>query len=778
MIPSLLSRRLAAVVAALLLAACGGGGGGSSSTAPVNPNPPVTPPPPTVDTVLPVAPFVVTKNGYSVQVERGSVRMVGMQNNIILPVQIGFTLQSSPPGAPALYVRTVTDRPDIMSLYPNITSSTAMSVGVDVHSQPAATALVGNITVDLCADENCAKVVWTASVPFQVKVFAIASPSLTLTGFQGATTVDTSTMITPADTRGELVVTNVSSGLPAWLSAHFNSASTLEVTAAAGSMPLGRYTGIIKVGPRDSAQFSRDNAISVSFTTSVGLQLPANQQAVYNLASAPTTPGSIPVTFNGGQSPAWTATSDRPWLIIDTPQGTGNGTLAYHIDNSKLGAVANYGTDSASITVKPAQIDAASVSVTVTKQLPELSSIVPAMQPSSTPGVLRVRGRGLQQLPGAASFHIDGVPVVTGTIASDTEARLDLPALNAGAHSVNIPAADQLTAPRKEVLSVLAPTTFSAAYLAATGNRAQLLYNPTRKALFMVDQMTWTLERYDITAGGLVKAGAVVLPWGTSIGQSLNGETLYTTSPTGGIDERNPDSLAVRASYGSGQLGSQALGILQVTNDNRIWFPNSLGYFDTTTKTFGNVNASVPVGMHYASADGSRMFSMPDAIGSERNFSRYDPDSGRFDAFLNSVYMGPRHLALSADGKWVVSNFHVVYNALNIQDLAPGSSENSNEQQFLSRDGTRLYVTVVDYTPLRVATIRVFDVVNRVTLGDIYLPSGVGVCDYACYFRGSFAMSDDEKAFFWAANSGIAVIPIPANLAPQPAPAPRLRKSR
>jgi hypothetical protein len=358
---------------------------------------------------------------------------------------------------------------------------------------------------------------------------------------------------------------------------------------------------------------------------------------------------------------------------------------------------------------------------------------------------------------------------------SDTEAQIALPAMAAGSYGVTIPALSNVAAAHQK-FTVAAPTTFAPAYLAAVGNRGMVIHNAARNVLFMVDQLTWTLERYSITAGGLVKDRSLVLPWGSAIGQSLNGDTLYTTAGDSGIEERSPDTLELRGSW----FGNTPLynGVLQVTNDNRVWFNGRLSYFDAVRKRFSDASASVPYGQHYASADGSRMFSVPDTNSYERNFSRYDPNQGGFEPFLNSVILGPRNVALSGDGKSVVSNMHVVYNALDITEAGPGSSENGNEQQFLSPDGTRLYIPEVAFDPLRLAKIKVIDVVNRVQLGDIVLPAGVGVCDYACYFRGNFAMSADGKAFFWAANAGIAVIPIPANLLPAPAAAPRLRKSR
>jgi len=506
------------------------------------------------------------------------------------------------------------------------------------------------------------------------------------------------------------------------------------------------------------------------------MQLPGDM-AVEWLAAGFTPAGrTLAVAFTGSPTHAWTAVSDRPWLVLTTAAGSGNGDIVFTIEAAALPALDNFSSDTAHVTVTPAGLASASIAVTLTKKFPEISSITPYVLRAGAASSLHVRGRGLLQLENVSALRVEsthlefpgpGMAGVTGSIISDNEIQLSLPALTSGNYGVTIKALGDMPAPAHQVFSAVTVTPFAPQLLAApAGDRTMVMYHPSTAALFVVEKNTGTLERYFITSSGLILNRSLVLAPGSAVGMSLNGLTLYTTTGTTGIEERKPATLALIAGY-AGTIPVNN-GVLQITDDNRIWWNETLTYFDSAKKHFATAPDTANAGRHYAASSGARMFTVRSASASDASFARYEPNSGTFQQFNNSVILGPNNVALSADGKWVVSNRHVVYNALDIQAGSSGSTDSANEQQFLSSEGSRLYIPESALSPTRLVRIKVFDAHTGIQIGEIPLPNGIATCDAQCNYRGNLAISPFDNAFFWAGNGGIAIIPIPTLLQPQP----------
>jgi hypothetical protein len=503
------------------------------------------------------------------------------------------------------------------------------------------------------------------------------------------------------------------------------------------------------------------------------MQLPSGQSLELNLNGVWPAGRTLAVTFTGAPVQTWVAASDKPWLVLTTAAGSGSGVIVFSVDTSTLATLENFSADTAHITVTPSGLASAAVAVTLTKNIPEIFSVSPATLLAEAASTLRIRGRGLRQLQNVSALRVvpthafpgPGVANVTGTIVSDAEIQLSLPALGSGNYGVTFTAFGDTPAATHQIFSVGPAPVFASAILATPpGKRGMIMY---RDALFVVETDSWTLERYFITTFGLVHNRSLALVPGSSVGMSLNGQILYTTAGTTGIEERRPDTLALIAAYpGTVPLNN---GILQVTDDNRIWFNDTLTYFDTVKKRFATTSDNVVTGRHYAAANGARMFTVPEGSLSDTIFARYEPDTGHFEQIDKHVMLGPRNVALSGDGKWVVSYRHVVYNALNIQPAGDGYTDNSEERQFLSRDGSRLYIAESGLIPLRLARIHVYDAHTATRLGEITVPAGVSTCDVQCNYSGNLALSPFDNAFFWAGHLGIAVIPIPVLLQPQQA---------
>lgn len=785
-----LRRQFPYFLAILILSACGGGSGsggsgsggsGGAGGTTVSQPPPVAPPVVTHEEPMPIGPkTVVGSNGVSVQMDQSSLRMVGIKGLGIPAANVNFTL-SSAPASGTLYAMATADHPEKFTMQVSITSDKTLFLRIIPADLPIGVSS-GTFNFKPCPDVNCASTVWSTTMPYQTKMFSVTANSVALSGFQGSQISDKSLVIAPADTLDELRISSTSA--PSWLGVRFASKTGLEITADTGNLPVGNYSAHFDL----TSIYANPNVptlmrVGVSLNNGAGMVLPANKESELNAISATTVNDTIALSFNGSAAPAWKAASDRPWLILGTTQGSGAGTVAYTIDHSKLTALDNFSADTAKLTITPERMDAAVVSVTVTKRLPEIAMISPNPLIEGTAGQMRVRGRGLQQLSKGAGISVAGVTGATVTVVSDTEAQLSLPPLTVGTRAVSIPNAAGMPTVG-QVLSVVPRTTYTPMLLSTAGKRDIIVFNDARNAIYTIDRVTNMLERYSITTAGIVKGQSVPVAYGSTIGTAINGETLYVVNGGTAFEERSPDTLNLTASYPvqAGLFG----GVLQVTNDNRVWLGGSTSYFDTVKKNFGKVsiNAFWSGGANYASADGSRMINATDSDWQERRFLRYDPDTGKFE-LSDASPLGLHDIFLSANGKRFMSKYHAVYDMTTLRALNLGDADFALGRGFLSRDGSRGFISQMGGGNLSMfASIIVFNPDLNAKLGDIALPFGVAYCNYTfennsqCDWRGAMTISPQDNAFFWVGDKGIAVVPIPAALMPAAVAPLRLRPAR
>lgn len=735
----------------LSIAGCGGGGGGTSG--PAGSNSSATP-----------------SNDTTITADKNELRFVALDLGSP-PLTEAITFSLAGQLAAGTYYASI--EPDANATFDAAigeTSLTSLKVGLMAHSN--APSVDGSITFKLCKDKACNAVAWSRAMPYHIRKYHVDASEIKLTGFEGASATATRT-ISPAANPADFKVTVFPSDSSSWLSGQIDASGSLVVTVKGAGLATGNYSGQV-----DLAVSGNHIVVPVSLSLGSAIVLPADRSVVIGAATPIVSNGSIDLAFKGGQLPGWTASSDKPWLVLQSSNGAGATSVGYTIDASKLSSLQNFAANTASVTFKVPGLGDAIYKVTVEKKLPQIIAVSPNPIQAGRSGQLRLFGRGFQQLMNASAIRINNIPVAGGTIVSDSEAVINLGPMSAGTYALSIPVSNGLAVPQPS-LSVVAAAPMPAALIGGAGDKAALLYNAARKALYTLDRTNAQLLRYQFDGATWVNDRSVPVASKARIGLSHDGTTLYVTDGRFTLEERDADTLAVGASYtlnasDPSMFDSYNTGELPITNDGRIWFSSTeLTYFDTLSKKFGNLGGfNLPNSPTYAvSRDGSRMFVDPTPLsGGTDTPLRYDSATGQAVSNPGAHLFVDSNTVLSGDGRYVLTAPGTLYDSSSYQLIGNMPAGTRSQSALLSQDGSRIYAGAFIDEGIRFRMIRL-DVVAApamTKLGEIALPSGVMECaDYvSCNYRGVFTISPFGDTIFWAGNKKIAVIPVPAALAP------------
>lgn len=744
------------IAALALLSGCGGGGSGGSNTAGSGSNG-NTPPP---------------QNGLQITANKEELRFVGVGPSATAEEKITFTLVNAQ--ASAKYYAVA--EPDAkLAVDVIIAESNLNSITVGLRSRNAPASVDGAITFKLCKDEKCGDVAWSRAIPYRARSYSLDASEVRLSGIEGLSTSVTRA-ITPKPAAGDLQI--VTDSYAPWLSAKIDEAGNLVVTGSGAAVPKGNYSGSLYVHPatRGAGSFA---LVNVSMSLGVGVALPADGSVTIGAKSPALINASVALGFNGNQSPAWTVSSDKPWLVPTTQQGTGAATVGYTVNSALLAGMANFASETGRLSFKVAGHPDAIYKVVVDKKLPEIQAVAPYQVAAGKPAEVRLRGRGLQQLGTVSAIHLDGSPLAIGTIISDTEAKVTVGSLAAGAHALAIPSAPGIAQP---VLHAVNAPQLGAATIASVGVKQSLSYSATRNAMYTVDQTNAKLLRYRFIGGAWTNDKSVTVEKSSRLALSHDEKTLYTTNGGHTLEERDPDTLALTGSYvfnGPDPAVADYNGRpLPITNDGRIWLGidlySGLLYFDVKTKSFEIAELMHhPMGPSYAvSADGGRMFVHTTTSTTRRSF-RYDVSTQKFSDLLNVEGMDSYEMVLSANGQYAVVNRTNVYetDTGRLVGRLPDESGGWNSPILMSPDGSRVYRPVtktVNGMFTAVAGLEVYESSSARKIGEIAFPDGVAVCetlnDTTCNPYGKLTLTPFGDTIIWTGNKKIAIVPVPAKL--------------
>lgn len=732
-----------------VLAACGGGGGGEDDSV-------------------------------AVTVDRSSLAFAGFVDHPGGSEALTFTLVE---GEGEFYGLVEVDRDDAF-YSPSLTfgDTSAVVYLTPLNRSPGKT--TGSLTFKLCRDVACQRVAWSRTIPYTMAVYQLQGEAVAIDSFEGASGGQARLAVLPPGGAADLEFTVADEHLygPApWLGAHADD-DDIVVTASAEGLAQGSYNRSLEVRIANAPQ-AATVSLGVTLSVGAGLVLPSQVQLDQRVdTAAGAMKGSVPLAFNGGLSPAWTATSDSSWLVLDTVSGAGPGELRFHIDAAAVSASGPWEDLQAQVVISPAGLSAVSVPVTLRRRLPHVTWAHPSTVPSSSGGTVKVYGRGFSQLTGIGSLMTGGLTVTGGAIESDTVARLEIGATAPGSHAVAVANAVAQTTPRA-TLAAVANAGPAQAFVPSPGNKRTAVFDDTRQAVFAVGNEAETVVRIRQESGAW-KVATLWVPFINSLALAADRSTLYATVGDDEVVSIDADSLTIRERYKAVDIGrmretSSRTVPLALTRDGRLWVNQSGGYFDTVAKRFGHADDVADL-FHaqqtslHAPADGSRLFLT--GLSNFGEFAIYSADTGTTQRAptMPQVY---ERASLGADGALMLADNHWLYRsgdwALVGEASVSGQDDEGWRAGVLSTDGRRVYR--VGYSGSSGADrIDVFDATQRVPgsselvrLGGFPIPT-VATCDSWssdwCDVLGTLSIDALGMTLYWTGSNGVAVLPIPAEL--------------
>jgi len=756
-----------AILLACVLSACGGGGGGGGNN-----------------------------DGLSVTMNKSSISLIALNAGVMTTEDVQFTVS----GGKGTYYATATSDNDPMTVDVNVTSSTGAAVTMYATQDiPPGTRHTGHVTYKLCSDDQCQHVAWSKSIPYTMTRYALATTDIGLTSDEGGTMAPVSLDITPADNAHELTF---ESSDKTDVAADHTSPGSVVLSLVNPALAAGSYPLAVTIGFQTALSVATNVAQIPVTLVVIGDIVPPAIPALKIGASttAASLSGSAPVSFRDARNAGWSAASDRDWLVLDTAAGPGASSLAWHVDTTRLGAIANGSRDTAHVTVTSAGLSPVAATVTLDKQLPEVTSATPAGVLAGQPSTIQVSGHGFSSVTDMGSFTVGGVAATGGAIVSDTSATLQLPALPAGAASLAV--ANQLgIATRAASLGVTSPGLFTSTLVAHTGQNHAIAYDASRLAIYAsnagmspTDTAT-ALVRYQLV-GGTWQVTSIPLGNIWSLALAPDRSMLYVESGND-LLEVDPDSLQVLGSHPVPQGLMHGIYFnepMPVTSDQKVWFGtiSGAGWYDPQTAQFGTADLTVTSGSRsvwalyepnvYGPSDGSALFvasctcSSPTPPGYWMDIASGQVTESASTPSLNRANFDAHGDVMLADS----TNLYRTdtWAKLGSPTVTAGPQGYVGYGGVLSPDGTRIYREAATLGPSNQLTtdhLEVFDTTatvagttNFVSLGTIALPNKAVACNsydtYFCDGIGRLTMDPSGTTLFWVGDAGLAVVPIPAGM--------------
>ena len=483
--------------------------------------------------------------------------------------------------------------------------------------------------------------------------------------------------------------------------------------------------------------------------------------------------------------------------MIDTPSGTGPGTLRYHVDpTSSAAAVTNWDTASATVTIRSTGLTPVQSTMTFQRQLPDITMLTPTQVLPNTAATLTLSGRGLSQVDDLSQITIGGQSVASGSILSDTQAVVTLAASTAGNRQVRVSNALGQAAAQAQVAVAASGYAYASVPNPSAASLSAMVFAPSRATMFVASYYASALQRYTFDGTTWTLAS---MPWAGAwrVQLSPDRQTLYVLG-TNGLAEVDPDTLATRKVHPeiSGFHGFAFDHPLPLTSDLRLWAPEGTAFLDLRHGTVGNPDwtefAGVATDELTATPDGAHLYTVDGSVSPP-------PVDGWYSAVTHtSTALAPtmllRNYRASFDDKGTIGVFEgsSVYRTADwslVGLLKPASGNFNYPNGVMSPDGRRIYVLTAGVNDFHANTIAVYDTTqlqagtsNLVLLGTIAVADPGAICALGqgdCDPIGRLAIDPTGTTLFWGGNNAFTVIPIPGGLAsPNAVPTRALRAIR
>lgn len=311
-----------------------------------------------------------------------------------------------------------------------------------------------------------------------------------------------------------------------------------------------------------------------------------------------------------------------PWLKVDKIQG--NTAESQKLQVSVDSAVTSLPTGTVneklvfSYTTNDQVSHEVEIPVKFTSSLPSVQVVAPYIIEPNVPGTLTVRGYGFDQLSANSKIKIGESSYPIKSLQSDTQLKIDHPALGAGRYPVSLEISSQL--PLQTATLVVQESEALPDYtIPAPGVRPVLAYDPERKRIYTFNLMNAEFEVYSYQQGSWAKiySHSFGLPQDlklTKDGKQLIaviGAELWTIDVT---KDNFPAKklLDLLRDYSGSFYFKNVVTLndnkvaLSSTNYNCLGCSNVIIYDLNFKKFFGNYSAYSPAVA--ASGDGSRLF--------------------------------------------------------------------------------------------------------------------------------------------------------------------------
>ncbi len=504
---------------------------------------------------------------------------------------------------------------------------------------------------------------------------------------------------------------------------------------------------------------------------------------------------SIDIPALPGQS--WTASSNAAWLKLGNTSGlTGLNKLQVMIDIGELLKMENFTSLTADVTISSAngKIAPRKLVFLLSKSLPQVNFITPAVRLPNEASTAIVRGRGFDSI-----INLNNALLVTGLPArriirvNDTQLNVEFDAADQGETSLSLKNA--LNIPTEPVtIKVVPQRGFTYSAIATQGAKGSIHFDAERQAIFTSNKDLGSVMRF-AALGNTWNISTANVPSIDSSAMSPDGKSIVTTSTDKKISLIDPASMQIQASYtlaGGIISGTTANSLprLAVTNNGKAFFQGASGlvglnYFDLTARKFGvlsttGIQLNISGGPWFnVSGDGNRLVIVQSASTTPQPKMLYLDSS---DEVLKQNPSGIEfwyEAAQSLHGERFIESTNKVWDRdFNlVGNVVLPSTAYIGRLPIFAPDGNRVYILsyhssaisstlgtitkprvyVID-TSKRLVTTTTLPVLGYFDIDDYPTCTGVSI---GCNTRPLGTITPDGKTLFFVGDKNLIIAPIP-----------------
>lgn len=480
------------------------------------------------------------------------------------------------------------------------------------------------------------------------------------------------------------------------------------------------------------------------------------------------------------QNLAWTLkSSSANWLTLSQP--TGNSapatTVQVQLDPTVM-ATLPIGTYAEQFTLGYTDVDGIerelSIPVNVKVTSPSLSYVGPQVGQAGQAGELIVRGSGFQQTPALTQIKLGGQLVNIKAIESDTQLRLEYPALAAGTYPLTFVSNSPLN--RSTASFTLVDAQPLTTQFVSTGTQyKKLVHDPRHHRLYALDAAQTMIDEFDVSGNSVALLKSHAAAGVKDIALSADTEALYqiTAQELQRVDLTASTWTATTLTRIEPGYCSIQFKTLAVTNNNDAVMSTEYwacsGYSDIY-RYQANTRQTTNVGSQYqgrviTSRDGSRI--LVSGSGLSPGAYAYLIDTESFSTLPYNYSLNAPASAISGKPNRILLNHNQV---LSGQLIAQGLLEPSNVPWLavLSEDGSKAFAVGQTSMMSATSTVTVYDLTKRdasnqfVKSAQLSLPTALySDGAYGYYHPDVITRRFDDRVLFIAAETGLQVVALP-----------------